>query len=80
MSSWKHIGTCVDGQRFSIAGLNVWDYEWLRRAGESADITDPQYGQPRTFPVYNITDGERCITFAAGELSNCVWGFYTRAS
>jgi len=36
MSDWKHVGTCVEGERFVINSLNVWDHKWIpvrRRLG-----------------------------------------------
>jgi hypothetical protein len=79
MTTWKHAGTCVDGQRFEIGGLGVWSHQWIRRQGESATVRDPQYGESFTFPVYDMAAAERRITFAAGEFSNCAGGFYTPA-
>jgi hypothetical protein len=61
-STWKYVGACLEGQSFQIASLNVWEHEWLPREGEAAHVRDPQYGEPRTFPVYNIDDGKRRIT------------------
>jgi hypothetical protein len=77
MITWKYIGACADGQRFIIGGMNVWEHQWMRRQGESASVIDPKCGQPFTFPVYDIAAGGQRATFAAGEFSNCVWGFYT---
>jgi hypothetical protein len=80
MSTWRHIGTCADGQRFEIQGLNVWDYKWMAKDGKPARVRDPIYDQEFTFRVYEIVAGERRVTFAAGEFSNCVWGFYVEAA
>ena len=74
--TWKYIGHCVDGATFDIAGLNVWQHEWIKVAEPDAHVKDPAYGSLFKFPVYAIeADGKR-ILFAAGEFSNCVWGFY----
>jgi hypothetical protein len=80
MANWRHIGTCVDGQRFEIDGLDVWSHEWNEYPGLRARVLDPRYGQQFNFRVYEMVGhvgaDERKVTFAAGEFSNCVWGFY----
>jgi len=76
MTLFQFIGACTDGERFLIDGVNVWDHQWISRKGESAHVTDPHHGQAFTFDVFDINAGQRHITFAAGEFSNGVWGFY----
>lgn len=40
-------------------------------------VRHPYYPtQEHRMPVYSITQGDRTTTFAAGELSNQVWGFF----
>lgn len=76
MSSWKHKHTVPDGTKFKIKGINVWDYEWSP-TGERIIVTDPLYNQEHTMVVYEVKTKKKTIKFAAGEFSNCVWGFYT---
>ena len=76
-TTWKYVGHCSDGERFTIDGVNVWDHEWIRKHTQHAHVKDPRYGQPFSFPVYEIVAGDSRILFAAGEFSNCIWGFYT---
>jgi hypothetical protein len=75
MTNWKYIATVVDGDRFEIGGLNIWNNKWTD-TGERVDVKDPLYGQEYTFPVYVIISGDKQAKFAAGEFSNCVWGIY----
>lgn len=75
-TTWKYIGRCVDGARLEIAGLNVWEHEWTRTSSPHAHVTDPLYGSPFEFPVYAVEASGKRVLFAAGEFSNCVWGFY----
>lgn len=42
------------------------------------EVLDPLYKQPHKMWVYRVLIGEEEHEFAAGEFSNCVWGFYTR--
>lgn len=74
-TSWKHIKTILDGERYEINGVNIWECEW-KRTGESVEVKDPQYGQTFYMSVYQIHTGAFIVTFAAGEFSNCVWGIY----
>jgi hypothetical protein len=77
MQKWKYIGTCTELQPFEIAGLNVWKFDWTRR-GDRAYVNDPLYNQEFCFSVYEIRSGDHLVTFAAGEFSNGVWGFFLR--
>jgi len=74
---WDHIATIVDGERFDIDGVNVWDCDW-KDTGERIQINDPLYGRGFTFSVYEINTGQATAKFAAGEFSNCVWGIYRK--
>lgn len=74
-ADWKHITTVVDGDRFEISGLNIWENEWTD-TGERVQVKDPLYGKDYNFPVYEITSANIKVKFAAGEFSNCIWGIY----
>lgn len=76
---WVFFGSCVDGQRFEIEGINVWKHEWNSLIEPNAQVKGPRYGQSFEFPVYKIEHEGKLITFAAGEFSNCMWGFYVHA-
>lgn len=74
-NDWKHIKTIVDGDEFRVDGLNIWEHDW-ERTGQKITIKDPLYGQDYSMDVYEIRNAESKVTFAAGELSNCIWGIY----
>jgi hypothetical protein len=76
---WQYVGHCVDGERFVIENVNVWDYKWQETNDPKAMVEDPQYHQPFSFEVYEIEANGNRIRFAAGEYSNCIWGFYREA-
>jgi hypothetical protein len=78
-SDWEFAGATPDGQSFKIAGLDIWKHEW-KATKERAHVKDPRYHQEFTFHVYEIRSGDKIVTFAAGEFSNCMWGFYVRKS
>jgi hypothetical protein len=77
-TDWRYVGHCVDGQRFLVEGVDVSDHAWRHTDEPDVEVEDPAYHRPFRFDVWELeTDGRR-IRFAAGEFSNCVWGFYRR--
>jgi hypothetical protein len=74
--AWTYCGCCADGESFLIDGLDVWRCEWVRRPGETAVVRDPHYQQRFEFAVYELRHGADRVVVAAGEFSNCIWGFY----
>lgn len=87
MNDWVFVGSCAAGELFKLQSLNVWDHEWqpVQRwpdddIGLRAEVRDPLYRQVFHFHVYRILCGDLVVEFAAGEFSNCVWGFYQRRS
>ena len=79
MSEWRdvHVGLADDG--VEIGGLDVWRQEW-RRTGDSVQLPHPAHPHQRhLFDIYEAGPPESAIRFAAGELSNGVWGFYVPA-
>lgn len=74
-SNWRHIKTVIDGEKFEINGLNIWDYQWYQ-TGERITVKDHLYGQNHMMQVFEIKKDKTVVRFAAGEFSNCVWGIY----
>ena len=72
---WRHLGRCVEGERFEIEGVNVWAYEWHRVPGVNAEGRDPLLREEYKFAVYELRAGARTIRFGAGEHSANVYGF-----
>jgi len=75
MSNWIHKKTVADREKFKINGINVWKHEWTT-TGQTIIVKDPLYNQSHKMQVYEIETDTKKIRFAAGEFSNCVWGFY----
>jgi hypothetical protein len=75
---WRYCGHCVDGQRFLIEGVDVSDRQWRRTTEPIVEVEDPHSHQPHSFNVWELEADGRRIRFAAGEFSNCVWGFFRR--
>jgi hypothetical protein len=76
-SNWQFQGATPEAQCFVIGGLDVWKHEW-RDTRDRVRVKDLLYHQDFTFDVYEILVGDRTVTFAAGEFSNGMWGFYVR--
>ena len=77
MAGWKNVGIVIDGQPILVNGLNPWQYEWHSTGRSDIDLPHPSYpDQLHHMSVYEISNGKKMVTFAAGELSANVWGFY----
>jgi len=74
---WEFLGAVPDGEPFQIGGLDVWKHKW-KDTSERVHVKDPHHHQDFTFDVYEISGEGKTITFAAGEFSNCIWGFYIK--
>lgn len=72
--TWQHETTGVDGDTI-LFGVNIFDYKW-ERTDNSVKVCDPLHRQDYVVPVYKAIINEQEYEFAAGEFSNCVWGFY----
>jgi hypothetical protein len=70
-----HVG--FEGDDLSIGGLVVWKEEWRPVDLGRLELPHPAYrNQVHRYDVYEIGDEANPVQFAAGELSNGVWGFY----
>ena len=72
--TWQHETTGVDGNTI-LFGVNIFDYEW-ESTNKSVKVCDPLYGQEYNFSIYTVMINGQEREFAAGEFSNCIWGFY----
>ena len=81
--SWTFSGVSYGENPFCIDGVDIWKHKWIDTR-ENVVVEDPQYHQKHTFDIYEICfftwrRGDVIIRFAAGEFSNCVWGFYLQS-
>ena len=72
---WKHLATVIDGEKFEIQGLNIWDFKW-QNTNKVVKVKDPLYNKEFFFNAYRIQNSGIEVTFVAGEFSNCIWGIY----
>jgi len=71
---WKLVKSGVDGNCI-LFDVNIFDYEWIS-TGKKIEVLDPTYNQKHTLEIYNTEIKSKTETFATGELSNGVYGFY----
>ena len=62
--AWEFVKSGIDGN-CELFGVNIFDYEW-----------ETTYNQFHTFEIWRVEIGGQTKYFAAGEFSNCVWGFF----
>ncbi len=76
---WTCVGIVFDGDAIELDGVNPWQHSW-RDTGEILWMRHPSYPtQLHDLSEYTLEADGRTIRFAAGELSNTVWGFYLPA-
>lgn len=75
---WEFVKTGFDGDCI-LFGVNIFDYEWTSTGGK-IEVLDPIYNQKHMLTIYTADTGTETVRFAAGEFSNCVYGFYTKAT
>jgi hypothetical protein len=75
-ADWIAVGIVFDGDAIDIEGADPWQWSWAS-TGEIAQVRHPAYPtQVHDVAVYTMQVEGRIVRFAAGELSNTVWGFY----
>lgn len=73
---WRAVGVVLGNDPIDVLGVDPWGATW-RDTGEVVAARHPNWPtQVHRVPVYRVIDGLRTVTFAAGELSNQVWGFF----
>jgi hypothetical protein len=78
LSGWRarHVGFERDG--LILDGLDVWGSEWHKLGTAPVELPHPAHPHElHRFKIYEAGDGPRARRFAATELSNSVWGFYS---
>lgn len=75
---WQLVGVATEADRVEVRGVNLWDHEWVA-TGDEVMVAHPQHPTQRhTMMVYELSGADGPVAFAAGELSNGVWGFFVR--
>lgn len=79
-ADWLALHVGVENDAFAIGGVPVWTQPWRPVGVPPVTLPHPAYAhQAHRFEIYDIGEGTTRRRFAAGELSNGVWGFYEPA-
>ena len=77
MSIWRAAHVGLEGDGLTIDGVEIWKQTWHSAGEAPLSLPHPSHpNQRHRFEIYQVGDAQRPIRFAAGELSNGVWGFY----
>jgi hypothetical protein len=80
MNEWRDAHVAFEGDEVTIGGIEVWRQAWRRTGEDPVQLPHPTHRHQRhRFDIYEAGPIDRPVRFAAGELSNGVWGFYIRA-
>ncbi|MCL2716130.1 MAG: hypothetical protein FWD68_16560 [Alphaproteobacteria bacterium] len=70
-------GIVSDAAAIAVRGVNLWKFRWKPTGEPALRVEHPQHkGEFHEMPVYEVSDGEKTVRFAAGEFSSLAWGFY----
>ena len=72
--AWKYETFGPDGQ-CKLFGVNIFDYNW-QTTGKRVKSQRPDLSPRPYLEVWQVEIDGQIHRFAAGEFSNCVWGFY----
>ena len=71
---WKYETSGNDGNTL-LFNVNIFNYKWLN-TGNKAEVIDPLYNKKYLFSIYDVIINGNKYTFAAGEFSNSIFGFF----
>ncbi len=75
---WRLTAVSHEREAFTLLGQNPWNAAWLRADVAPVFVEHPGAPGQTRLTVYEL-DAPRSIRFAAAEVSNGVWAFYTPA-
>jgi hypothetical protein len=77
---WQFVGIVSEGEHIQVHGVDPWTaMPWTQTPGHIT-VAHPSYANERhTILTYLVDTPDGPVSFAAGEFSNGVWGFYARA-
>jgi hypothetical protein len=77
MTVWRDVHVGVENDGLRIGGIDVWRHKWRSTGEPDLNLPHPSYlNQTHGYVIYEVEDSGHSVRFAAGELSNGVWGFY----
>lgn len=73
--TWHHEVTGFDGDT-TLFGINIFSVPW-EDMHQKVKVKDPLYQKEHWVWIYRAEIGGKIHEFAAGEIRNSVWAFYT---
>lgn len=74
---WRFVHVGFEGDEVEVAGIRPWSVGRWMSADRVITVAHPSHPRQRhTMSVYRVAGSAGEVTFAAGEFSNGVWGFY----
>ena len=77
MTQWKFISIIENDKEFKVQGLNIWSHYW-HCSDRKVEVIEPSEGQSYFFKEYEIKQGDKIISFVAGEFSSGKMGLYLK--
>jgi hypothetical protein len=75
-AGWRFVSIGFEGQPTDIGGYDPWKADWMSTHSRIT-VAHPSYPDQRhPMFTYEIAGSNPPVTFAAGEFSNGVWGFF----
>lgn len=72
---WKFAALDEGGANCELFGVNIFDYKW-EYTYEDVVVPHPTYNQEHKFGIFKANINGKVVTFAAGEFSSNIFGFY----
>jgi hypothetical protein len=74
---WRDVHIGFENDALKINGIEIWNHDWRQVEVGALQLPHPAYNDQRhSFDVFEVGETSKPTRFAAGELSNGVWGFY----
>lgn len=77
MEKWKFVDYIQENKECRLDGLNIWNHYW-NCTDRKVEVRCPHEGQVYFFKEYKINDGDKEVTFVAGEFSDERVGLYLK--
>jgi len=71
---WRFYKTGVEGS-CELFGVNIFEYKW-ENTNQVIRVLELSYNKEHEMNIYKADIDNKTVTFATGELSNRVYGFY----
>ena len=77
METWKFASFIEIDKEFKVNGLNIWNFYWTC-TDKNVEVRHPEERTLYQFKEYEISDGNKSVSFVAGEFSSGKVGIFTK--